>query len=680
MIRRFPVGGRYRLATLAVAMVWTVSRSDAAVVEAPFRLCEGHRARDELCFSVSAPGPIRVRVENDAPGVPLYVMLQPPSRVPVANPRVDRAIEFAYVPSAQDLAAGVEWAVAVRAMDGRSPAAGRIRVEHPGGPAPAGHPVDDWLFRHPAVASHMGWRGERDGSTRPYSAWPADMKDRLRVFFDGARAGRPAVLSDPPPNQVRPGDAEDPRTVLSVGHARDLYLASVAHSLALEHDRRLPWSVLDGNAAEMDALFDSLSFFHRRADGPGYEIVSLRHGWGIPAPPATAFAFLQSNRMLAGTRRETIVALVTWCRGLSHYAGSIGTSTYEDHWGYRGYMPVSKALAGTRYAGVEFRGVFGDGPRHFTAGCHGTVALLVSVLRAANIPALYRGAPAADSTHATAIFLSEDLALTHGDDPYSRLAVRAPTEEMLVDLPTYLEWLGPASGRTDCIGRQAMLLGLKYLAPELVDLHRQDRADGRSRESSRVRDCFRVGITLADLEAARLWERLDAEVEAGAPAQAAPPKRGPVSMPPPPNAALNLEAEDLAATVSSGRIDIQPMDGFAGATWSGGRQLWWTGAGEGDSLRLAFRVPAAGVYRLSAVFTRAPDYGIFALTVDGGAAGVGTVDLYGAGVTRTDPIPLGTFKFSAGDHHFGASAAGRNPSSQPGLMFGLDVLMGERIE
>ena len=46
-----------------------------------------------------------------------------------------------------------------------------------------------------------------------------------------------------------------------------------------------------------------------------------------------------------------------------------------------------------------------------------------------------------------------------------------------------------------------------------------------------------------------------------------------------------------------------------GEAWSGGSQLWWTGARPGQSLSLALPVERAGPTTLVAAFTKAPDYG-----------------------------------------------------------------------
>ena len=76
-----------------------------------------------------------------------------------------------------------------------------------------------------------------------------------------------------------------------------------------------------------------------------------------------------------------------------------------------------------------------------------------SVLRAANIPARPRVVSNDTTTHATVLFLSEDRALSHGDDPYSLLVEGAP--------PAALSKLFTNEGRglADALGSRLEVLG-----------------------------------------------------------------------------------------------------------------------------------------------------------------------------------------------------------------------------
>jgi hypothetical protein len=141
-----------------------------------------------------------------------------------------------------------------------------------------------------------------------------------------------------------------------------------------------------------------------------------------------------------------------------------------------------------------------------------------------------------------------------------------------------------------------------------------------------------------------------------------------------------IEAESLKPDASAGQTQEQDMSAFTAASWSGGRQLWWTGGKTGDTLTLAFSVNSPGVYRIAASFTRASDYGMVSVSVNGSPTKAGKLDLYDPQVSRTAPVPLGEFKLDAGHHRMGITIAGCNEAATPSFMVGLDQLQFERID
>ncbi len=482
-----------------------------------FHLVEGHSGRRELAFTVSSPGPIEVQVESTTPGVELYAMVIHHANT-VHNVQGSGRIRYDFTADGNAITQSREWAVLVQAVTPGQEAHGRITVRFPDGAPHGVHALDTWLYDHPAIGTHLQWSDAQ--GTRSYSAWPTAMKERLWQYFDLIRSGQPPSLPDPPRNAWNYGPGDDPlavHTLLTTEDALNLYLATVAHSLVLEVDRRVPWSLDDANETELEALFSSSFMFWWNERQQGFEIASLRHGWAVPAPPQVGWEFLRDQGLLRGTRLETIAALVGWCKGLTHFAGGVMPDNFEAFWGYRGDMPVSRALVGTRYSGTELSSYPGfDQMRHYTAGCHGTVGLLVNVLRSANIPATYRAAGDDRVSHATVIFLSEDRALTHGDDPYNQLCTRVPPEELLLDLPTYNAWLGPlAPNPLPNIGRQALVAGLRHLSPAILRSYEKDKASGASHGDGEVFETFRSAFSLQELEASRLWERMDSELANG---------------------------------------------------------------------------------------------------------------------------------------------------------------------
>ncbi|WP_193212796.1 glycoside hydrolase family 172 protein [Luteolibacter marinus] len=134
---------------------------------------------------------------------------------------------------------------------------------------------------------------------------------------------------------------------------------------------------------------------------------------------------------------------------------------------------------------------------------------------------------------------------------------------------------------------------------------------------------------------------------------------------------------------SAGRHWIQEMGDFAGGSWSGDAQLVWTGATLGDEIEVEFAVEHAGRFDLMAAFTKAPDYGVFALAIDGRPLDR-HLDFFAGRVGATGALPLGRFDLAAGKHVLKAKAIGTNPQVRAGSsgshVFGLDFLRPVAVE
>jgi putative heme-binding domain-containing protein len=130
---------------------------------------------------------------------------------------------------------------------------------------------------------------------------------------------------------------------------------------------------------------------------------------------------------------------------------------------------------------------------------------------------------------------------------------------------------------------------------------------------------------------------------------------------------------------TGGNAKNQKMGGFKASRWSGNDHLWWTGAKVGDVLTLALPVAEKGKYALKAVFTKALDYGIFELSLDGKLLGGGPIDFYnGPAVVTSGELDFGVFDLEAGEHKLEAKVVGSNPQAAPRLMLGLDYLKLEK--
>jgi len=133
-----------------------------------------------------------------------------------------------------------------------------------------------------------------------------------------------------------------------------------------------------------------------------------------------------------------------------------------------------------------------------------------------------------------------------------------------------------------------------------------------------------------------------------------------------------IEAESLKiAEKTGGRTVVQNLPKFR---WSNDRHLWWIDTKVGDRLVVEFPVKQAGRYKVSAALTKAPDYGIVKLQVNGAPAG--KFDLYHT-IVDHDLHPLGVFDLKAGANRLAIEIVDTNPKAVKRYRSGLDYLLLE---
>ncbi len=117
----------------------------------------------------------------------------------------------------------------------------------------------------------------------------------------------------------------------------------------------------------------------------------------------------------------------------------------------------------------------------------------------------------------------------------------------------------------------------------------------------------------------------------------------------------------------------QPMGAFTAGRWSGKNHLWWTGAKVGDELTVAIPADKSGRYEIFVAMTKARDYGIFQLAINGQSVGQ-PVDLFHADVVSTGPVSLGVHTLKPGANELKVTVTGANPKAVKAFMFGLDYV------
>ncbi|WP_153557446.1 PVC-type heme-binding CxxCH protein [Roseimaritima sediminicola] len=136
-----------------------------------------------------------------------------------------------------------------------------------------------------------------------------------------------------------------------------------------------------------------------------------------------------------------------------------------------------------------------------------------------------------------------------------------------------------------------------------------------------------------------------------------------------------IEGETLEpAKDAPGQTRAQPMGGFRKDRWSGNAQRWWTGAKPGDQLELPLEVAAEGAYQLQIVMTKARDYAVVQLRLDGQPLGE-PIDLFNSpDVITTGVLSFETQRLEAGSHTLSIEIVGANPAAQKAYMVGIDYV------
>lgn len=139
-----------------------------------------------------------------------------------------------------------------------------------------------------------------------------------------------------------------------------------------------------------------------------------------------------------------------------------------------------------------------------------------------------------------------------------------------------------------------------------------------------------------------------------------------------------MEGEEMkVVSKSSGNISGQDMAGF-GDVWSNENHLWWTGAQPGATLELAVPVEAAGRYKLLAQLTKAIDYGIVQMYLDGNKLGE-PIDLFNNGVAATGELDWGIHELSGGEHVLKVEIVGANNAATKSYLVGIDYVKLEPV-
>src|SRR5262245_30360533 len=136
-----------------------------------------------------------------------------------------------------------------------------------------------------------------------------------------------------------------------------------------------------------------------------------------------------------------------------------------------------------------------------------------------------------------------------------------------------------------------------------------------------------------------------------------------------------IEGERLTVLrTTAGRGQVQKMGAFKSGQWSGGEQLFWSGAKPGDQLDLEISIPESKTFDVAGVLTKARDYAIVQLLLDGEPLGV-PIDLFAQpNVITTGELVWGKRQLTAGKHRLSIRVEGANDAAVKSYMAGLDYV------
>jgi hypothetical protein len=146
---------------------------------------------------------------------------------------------------------------------------------------------------------------------------------------------------------------------------------------------------------------------------------------------------------------------------------------------------------------------------------------------------------------------------------------------------------------------------------------------------------------------------------------------------PPAKDEVVVEFESLKITDSSGdSAKPQEMRGY-GPSWSGDSQILATTDAEGDYVVVAVPIEKSGTYEISLYLTKADDYGLLQLMVNGEALGE-VYDGYDRRVLSSGRLKMGRAFLHEGDNQFRLQVVGKNKASE-NYYFGADCIVLRRV-
>ena len=319
--------------------------------------------------------------------------------------------------------------------------------------------------------------------------------------------------------------------------AWNMFAPHLAVSLFVEVNHLVPWTVRGYDENSLKLLFDGSRFISYYATANNYKFY-LEKGMGSGSQGITdwnAFYnlnFLRTNSMIKPTQQESIYELTEWMSSHLFHDWFPRAYSLRNDYGYNSSnYPVDKILNPP------------ENVNSYTAGCPGTASLYGALLHTINIPVMknsslpeYFPESGRLGWHTGVLFPTANLALVHGDEPYTMSYLRGPREvpeeEAMYTIAEFTAFNNPileegsGSTREEQIANQATYdyvkrqyeLGYKYSAYGLLAHRAHELKYYTSRSSpNRMETKLRTGFykpIFSDSQIQQFLSDLDANITA----------------------------------------------------------------------------------------------------------------------------------------------------------------------
>jgi hypothetical protein len=241
-----------------------------------------------------------------------------------------------------------------------------------------------------------------------------------------------------------------PYIYLTSEESKRILAAKTAHSVWLDKNEMLPWTITEYSDDDLEGLFNKELLFSASSSQHYYFSV-------VDHSPSEVYGYILDKQLLQNDLFSTFYSVLEDLRAdFRHGSSSLGDPTSTAY-------TIKDAL--TTYVA--------NNRRVSRRGCHSMTRIVLGILRSINIP----GEEINDGTwfnpgHSSAVWSALETVLPHGDNIYNALIRATPTDEFLPTFTFFADNLNtePCEDSIPCLSHRHMVLnGITYPSDYTVE-------------------------------------------------------------------------------------------------------------------------------------------------------------------------------------------------------------------